>query len=230
MTAGARILVADDEVEIRRAVRAGLTSSGYLVELAASGEEALAAFERRRPDVIILDLAMPSLNGFEVIQRVRQASNVPIIVLSVVADQGDKIKALDLGADDYITKPFNVGELLARVRVALRHLAGLNGMAGAFSIDELLVDFERRRVTKRGHEIRLTPTEYEILKYLIKHADKVVTHRALLKAVWGPEYHTETHYLRYFIGQMRKKLEDDQSRPRYILTEPGVGYRLKTEV
>lgn len=231
MIAGARILVIDDEVEIRRAIRAGMIGSGYSVELAGTGEEGLGVFERRRPDVIILDLAMPGLDGFEVIERVRRASTVPIIVLSIVSDQSDKIKALDLGADDYLTKPFDMGELLARVRVALRHLAGLpSGNAAVYSVDNLVVDFERRRVTKSGQEIRLTPTEYEILKYLIKHAGKVVTHRALLQAVWGPEYHTETHYLRYFVGQMRKKLEDDQARPRYILTEPGVGYRFTGEL
>ncbi|MCL5264471.1 MAG: response regulator transcription factor [Chloroflexi bacterium] len=230
MTAGARILAVDDEVEIRRAIRASLLNAGYEVDVAGTGDEALAAFERRRSDVIVLDLAMPGLSGFDVVEQIRKTSSVPIIVLSVMGDESDKIKALDLGADDYLTKPFGMGELLARIRVALRHLATPPaGAAAILKSGDLVVDFERRRVIKRDTEVHLTPTEYEILKYLIRHAGKVITHRALLQAVWGPEYGTEAHYLRYFVGQLRKKLEDDQARPRYILTEPGVGYRFRTE-
>jgi two-component system KDP operon response regulator KdpE len=227
---GARILVIDDEPEIRRVVRAGLSGAEFNVEWAPTAAAGLEMVPRWHPDVVILDLSLPDRDGLEVCRELRSWSSVPIIVLSVRAGDADKITALESGADDYLTKPFSMGELLARVRVALRHAAHAAGPADAstrFETGDLTIDFARRVVTMGGVEIHLTPTEYEVLKYLAMNAGKVVTHRTLLRAVWGPAYEDEAHDLRVFIGQLRRKVEPEPSRPRYLLTEPGVGYRLR---
>jgi two-component system KDP operon response regulator KdpE len=227
---GARVLVIDDEPEIRRAVRMGLVGAHYAIEWAATGAEGLEAIARWHPDVVILDLSLPDGDGLEVLRALRAWSTVPTIVLSVRASDLDKIAALDLGADDYLTKPFSIGELLARVRVALRHAAHASGSdpSARFHVDGLVIDFERRQVFTNTTEVHLTPTEYEVLKYLAMNAGKVVTHRTLLRAVWGPQYESESHYLRVFVGQLRRKIEPDASRPHYLLTDPGIGYRLRT--
>nr|MBF6592486.1 response regulator transcription factor [Ktedonobacterales bacterium] len=196
---GARILVIDDEPEIRRAIRAGLAGTEFVVEWAPTGQQGLDRVAQWHPDVVILDLSLPDRDGIEVCRQLREWSRVPIIVLSVRGGDTDKITALELGADDYLTKPFSMGELLARVRVALRHAAqaaGASGPEALFQSGGLTIDFERRQVTVRGIEAHLTPTEYEVLKYLAQNAGKVITHRTLLHAVWGPEYETEAHYLR----------------------------------
>jgi two-component system KDP operon response regulator KdpE len=230
-THGARVLVIDDEIQIGRAVRAGLASSGFSVEWAATGKEGMERIAQWRPDVVLLDLTLPDIDGLEVCRQLREWSQVPIIVLSVRAADADKIAALELGADDYLTKPFSMGELLARIRVALRHVAeraGGSGGAARFQTGDLAIDFDHRRVTAHGAEVHLTPIEYEVLKYLATNAGKVITHRTLLRAVWGPHYEDETHYLRVFIGHLRRKIEPDPARPRYLVTDPGVGYRLLT--
>lgn len=227
---GARILVVDDEPQVLRLLRTSLTERGYEVVTAASGEEAIAAFHHRPPDVIILDLVMPRMSGLDVCRMVREESGVPVLVLSAHGDERDKVLALDLGADDYLTKPFGMEELLARIRVALRHSAGGGGRTEpVFQSGELRIDFEARRVWRSEVEIRLTPTEYELLKFLVQHADKALTHGMILRAVWGPEYAGESQYLRVYIPQLRRKLEQDPTRPRFILTEPGVGYRFQTQ-
>jgi two-component system KDP operon response regulator KdpE len=230
-TPGARILVVDDDIQIRRALRGSLVAYGYAVELAASGAEGLERVTQWRPDVIILDLSLPDMDGLAVCRELRGWSEAPIIILSVRGGERDKIAALDQGADDYLTKPFGMGELIARIRVALRHAthAGSPGATVQFRTGDLVIDFERRRVTVGDNEARLTPTEYEVLKYLAAHAGMVVTHRALLQAVWGPQYGDEVQYLRVFIGQLRRKIEPVPARPRYLLTEPGIGYRLHAE-
>jgi two-component system KDP operon response regulator KdpE len=230
-TGGVRVLVIDDEPEIRRAVRTGLAGAHFTVEGATTGAQGMDLVARWHPDVIILDLSLPDMDGVEVCRQLRGWSQAPIIVLSVRSSDQDKIAALELGADDYLTKPFSMGELLARLRVALRHAAqagGGNRNDAQFQSGGLILDFERRRVTVDGAEAHLTPTEYEVLKYLAINAGKVVTHRTLLRAVWGPQYEDEAHYLRVFVGQLRRKIEPDPSRPRYLLTEPGIGYRLQS--
>jgi two-component system KDP operon response regulator KdpE len=222
---GARVLVVDDEPQIQRAVRTALAGHGYVAIGAETGEEALVQFQERRPDVVLLDLMLPGIDGLEVCRRLRAVSSVPIIVLSARGEERDKVTALDLGADDYLTKPFGVEELLARIRVALRHAAG--GTAEpVITAGGLTVDLAARRVTRDGRPIHLTPTEYDVLKYLLQHADKVVTHRTLLAAVWGAEFVDQTPMLRVFIKQLRQKVERDPAQPRLIVTEPGVGYRL----
>jgi two-component system KDP operon response regulator KdpE len=224
---GALVLVVDDEPAIQRAVRTVLTRHGYQVEVAETGQQALERHASRHPDLILLDLGLPDLDGLEVIREVRQRSSTPIIVLSVRGAERDKVAALDLGADDYLTKPFGVAELLARVRVALRHAARpARGAAAVFRTGDLEVDLERRRVSVGGREVHLTPTEYELLKALIAHPNKVLTDRMLLQQVWGPQYEGEAHYLHVYVARLRKKLEADPQRPRYLVTEPGVGYRL----
>ena len=230
-TGGVRVLVIDDEPEIRRAVRTGLAGAHFTVEGATTGAQGMDLVARWHPDIIILDLSLPDMDGVEVCRQLRGWSQAPIIVLSVRSSDQDKIAALELGADDYLTKPFSMGELLARLRVALRHAAHTGGGSGndaQFQSGGLILDFERRRVTVDGAEAHLTPTEYEVLKYLAINAGKVVTHRTLLRAVWGPQYEDEAHYLRVFVGQLRRKIEPDPSRPRYLLTEPGIGYRLQS--
>jgi two-component system KDP operon response regulator KdpE len=223
-------LIVDDEPQVLRLLRTSLTERGYEVATAGSGEDALAALEHRMPDVVILDLVMPGLSGLDVCRIVRERSAVPIIVLSARGDEHDKVRALDLGADDYLTKPFGMEELLARIRVALRHSVDGGGRTDAiFRSGDLRIDFERRQVWRGEEEVRLTPTEYELLKYLVQHADKALTHGMILRAVWGPEYGGESQYLRVYIPQLRRKIEGDPTRPRYIVTEPGVGYRFRTQ-
>jgi len=227
-----RVLVVDDEEQMRRALRRNLTARGYDVTTAANGEEGLDLAAACPPDVILLDLLMPVLDGLEFTRRIREWSQVPIIILSARGEEQAKVQALDLGADDYVTKPFGLEEVLARIRSALRR-AGIQAEGDAppgatFTTGELHIDFHRRVVTLRGEEVRLTPTEYALLKYLVDNADRVLTHNMLLKAVWGNRYGAQPEYLRVFISQLRHKIEADTSRPRYILTEPGVGYRFRT--
>ena len=227
---GALVLVVDDEPAILRAVRANLSRHGFQVETAESGAEALENCARFHPDLILLDLGLPDMDGMEVIRDVRSRGNTPIVVLSVRGAESDKVAALDLGADDYLSKPFGVDELLARIRVALRHaVRPTSGAAAQFRTGELEVDLELRRVTVAGREVHLSPTEYQLLKAFISHPNKVLTDRMLLQQVWGPEYGSEAHYLHVYVARLRKKLEEDPQRPRYLTTEPGVGYRLLAE-
>src|SRR6266700_2504554 len=227
---GARILVVDDEPEIVRALERSLLAHGYEVFTASSGEEALAAVRAHRPDVMLLDLGLPGMSGLEVCQQVRAQSNLPIIVLSVKGAERDKVQALDLGADDYVPKPFGVDEVLARVRVALRHTAQVQaGTEPSFTAGPLRVDFAQRLVQVNGQEVKLTPTEYDLLKALIKNRGKIMTRQMLLSQVWGTGYGTESHYLHVYIGQLRRKIEPDPAHPRFILTISGVGYRFHAD-
>jgi two-component system KDP operon response regulator KdpE len=221
---GARILVIDDEHQIRRMLNVALSAHGYSLAEAASGKEGLNQALIFHPDVVVLDLGLPDVDGMEVIERLREWTQVPIIVLSVRERENDKISALDAGADDYLTKPFSMGELLARIRVAIKHFAGPED-APVLTFPDLTIDLARRIVLIRGQEVKLTPTEYEILKYLALHAGRVITHSQILRTVWGPNYQGETHYLRVYIGQLRRKIERNPTQPRYIMTEAGVGYR-----
>lgn len=222
---GPRVLVVDDEAAIRKFLRAALSAHDFLIAEAASGREALSAAVTFRPDLVILDLGLPDADGIEVTRKLREWAQTPIIVLSVRDQEAAKIGALDAGADDYLTKPFGIGELLARMRVALRHAAKTSDEP-VFVVGELAVDLARRLVTVGGAEVQLTPTEYDLLRTLVAHAGKVITHRQLLKQVWGVAYETESHLLRVNMSNLRRKLEPDPSRPRFIVTEPGVGYRL----
>ncbi len=224
-----RILVVDDEVEIRRALRTGLSDHGFEVEAAASGEEALAAAAARRPDVVLLDLGLPGLDGFAVLTRLRESSRAAVIVLSVMADERDKVRALDLGADDYLVKPFGLEELLARIRAVVRRQAAVASGGAVIRAGDLAIDLEKRLVTVAGREVHLTPTEYELLRYLAVHAGKLITHTILLREVWGSYAVGEPQNTRYVVAQIRRKLGDDPARPRYIATEPGVGYRLRLD-
>ncbi len=225
--AGARVLVIDDEPGIATAVRRNLSAHGFAVTTAATGAEGLDACAAHHPDLILLDLGLPDMDGISVIEQIRASSSTPIIVLSVREAEGEKVRALDLGADDYLTKPFGVDELLARIRVALRHAAHpAAGAEAVFKSGDLEVDLERRRVTVRGEEIRLTPTEYDLLRALVRKPGRVLTDRMLLQEVWGPDYGSEAHYLHVYVGRLRKKIEADTQRPAHIITEPGVGYRL----
>lgn len=221
-----RVLVVDDDRAIRRLLQTSLGAHGYEVLEASTGHEALEAVIAHRPDLIILDLGLPDLDGVDVTRQLREWSQIPIIVLSVREHEHDKITALDAGADDYLTKPFGAGELLARLRVALRHTAQPNEEA-VFVLGGLSVDLARRAVTVRGAEVQLTPNEYALLRVFIQHAGKVLTHHQLLREVWGPGYEHEKHLLRVNISNLRGKLEDEPARPQIILTEPGVGYRLR---
>jgi two-component system KDP operon response regulator KdpE len=225
---GARVLVVDDEPAILRTVRANLGRRGFRVDVAETGEAAIAQVEEH-PDLVVLDLGLPDTDGLDVIRAIRARSDTPIIVLSARDSERDKVRALELGADDYLTKPFGVDELVARVRVALRHAAGIGGNEPVFRTGGLTVDLERRRVTVDGEEVRLSPTEYSVLVALVKNADRVVTDARLLQQVWGPEYGDEDHYLHVYVARLRKKIERDPQNPRYLLTEPGVGYRLLSE-
>jgi two-component system, OmpR family, KDP operon response regulator KdpE len=227
---GARILVVDDEPEIVRALRTNLTRHGFHVDSAHGGLEALDSYARRRPDLVVLDLGLPDLNGVEVIRELRGRGNTPVVVLSARGGERDKIAALDLGADDYVTKPFSMGELMARIRVALRHSARPgSGAEAVFRTADLSVDFEKRAVRVGEMDVHLTPTEYELLKVLVTHPNKLLTNRILLQLIWGPEYGSETHYLHVYVAQLRQKLGDDPQDPHYIFTEPGVGYRFLSE-
>lgn len=220
-----KVLVIDDEAQIRNLLRMALSGYGYEVKEAANGEEGIKYAWTFKPDIIILDLGLPDADGIEIIKKLREWNSTPIIVLSVRERENDKIMALDSGADDYVTKPFGMGELLARIRTALRHRTLVTTQI-SIELDDLKIDLATRNVMVGEKEVKLTPTEYEILKILALNAGKVVTHKQLLKEVWGPMYENEVHYLRIYIGQIRRKIENDPSRPRHLITEPGVGYRL----
>jgi two-component system KDP operon response regulator KdpE len=227
---GARILVVDDEIEIVRALERSLAAHGYEVFIASSGEEALEVMAHHRPDLMLLDLGLPGMSGLEVCQRVRTQTNLPIIVLSVRDAERDKVQALDQGADDYVPKPFGVNEVLARIRVALRHAAQVQtGTEPRFVAGPLSVDFAQRRVQLGSQEVKLTPTEYDLLKVLIQYNGKIMTRQMLLSHVWGTGYGTESHYLHVYVGQLRRKIEPDPTHPRFILTVSGVGYRFNGE-
>ncbi len=225
-----KILVIDDEPQIRRALRVGLEQNNYQVFLAANGEEGLDLAASRMPDLIILDLAMPGKSGFDVCKELREWTKTPIIVLSVRDREEDKIKALDLGADDYLTKPFGIGELLARARAVLRRQAPDEEQEqSTFTCANLKVDFAHRRVFIANEEVHLTPKEYDLLRYMTTNADRVLTHRQLLSKVWGPEYENDSHTLRVHIANLRNKIEEHPERPYYIHTETRVGYRFRTD-
>jgi len=219
-----RVLVVDDEPQITRVLRTVLTSQGYQVQTAAEGEAALSNFADFHPELVITDLYMPHMDGIELCRRIRAISTVPIIVLSVKGEERTKVEALDCGADDYVTKPFGIDELLARVRAALRRGGGEADVA-SFDAGDFRIDLDARRVHARGQEVRLTPKEFELFVYLARHPNRVITHRTLLEAVWGEASQEQPEYLRVFMGQLRKKLEPDPSNPRYLVTEPWVGYR-----
>jgi two-component system, OmpR family, KDP operon response regulator KdpE len=221
-----RILVVDDEPHILRGLRVILRGAGYGVETAETKEQALAALATRPPDAVVLDLVLPDGQGIEVCQAVREWSNLPILVLSAVGDEREKVRALDAGADDYVTKPFGTDELLARLRAVLRR-SGPAGAEPEIRVGELVVDIPDRRVLKAGQEIHLTPIEFDIVRVLAQQGGRLVTHRQLLRDVWGPAYGDETHYLRVHVAHIRAKLETDPARPEYVITEPGVGYRLR---
>jgi two-component system KDP operon response regulator KdpE len=226
---GLRVLIVDDERSIRRFLHASLMSHGYILFEANNGQEALNAVVDNRPDLIILDLGLPDIDGVEVTSRLREWTQIPIIILSVREQESDKIAALNAGADDYLTKPFGIGELMARMRVVLRRSLQSTSEP-LFEVGVLKVDLAKRLVTVAGKEVSLTPTEYDLLRTLILHAGKVLTHRQLIQYVWGNAYETEAHLLRVNMSNLRRKIEPDPTRPRFILTEPGVGYRLRTEL
>jgi two-component system KDP operon response regulator KdpE len=226
---GARVLVIDDEPEITRALRSILTAHGFAPSLAGTADDGLDQLQRQRPDVLLLDLVLPDKSGLEVTRIIRQdlALDLPIIVLSAYAEEESKVQALDLGADDFLTKPFGVKELLARMRAALRRASGARPSGEAvIAHGPIRMDLERREVAVEGRVVHLTPKEYDMLHYLLTHVGKLVTHTTLLRAIWGPEYADARPYLHVFVGQLRRKIEPEPSHPRYILTEPGVGYRL----
>jgi two-component system KDP operon response regulator KdpE len=225
------VLVVEDEPQLMRFLRATLPAHGYHMVEATSGAEALIEASTRAPDLVLLDLGLPDLDGTEVTRRIREWSTLPIVVISARGQERDKVEALDAGADDYLTKPFGTAELLARMRVAIRHAARTSDGASETVVEsgELRVDLGSRIVYRRGEEVRLTRTEYRLVATLVQHAGKVLTHRQLLREVWGPGSTDETHYLRVYIAQLRHKLEDDPARPRHLLTETGVGYRFKVD-
>jgi len=227
---GARILVVDDEPALVRAVETNLRKHDFQVEGAATGEEALEAYSRHRPDLVLLDLGLPDLDGLQVIRSIRAQASTPIVVLSARGGEGDKVAALEQGADDYLTKPFGARELLARIRVALRHVAAPpQGTEPVVVSGDLTVDLEHRRVRLFGRELHLTPTEYDLLKIFVTNPDKVFTDRVLVETVWGVAYRQQAHSLHVYVARLRKKLEADPQVPRYLVTEPGVGYRFVTE-
>ena len=225
------VVLIEDEPQIRRFLRATLTSQGFRLFEATTGADGLVEVGSRQPDVVIIDLGLPDVDGVEVIRRLREWTAVPIIVLSARGQERDKVMALDAGADDYVSKPFGAGELLARIRVALRHTAGASHEAdeATFKVGELRVQLLRRQVFVGDGEVHLTPTEYKLLTTLVRHAGKVVTHQQLLREVWGPTHTDQAHYVRVYMAHLRHKLEAEPARPRYLLTEPGVGYRLAAE-
>lgn len=227
----ATILLVEDEPQMRRFLRITLQGHGYKLLEAQSGQEGLTEAATRNPDIVLLDLGLPDMDGLEVTMRIREWSRVPIIVLSARDQENDKIRALDAGADDYLTKPFGAGELLARIRVALRHLSlqQAGGEEPVFILANLQVDFSKRQVCIDGKKVHVTPIEYKLLSTLIRYAGKVITHGQLMKEVWGPGYADQTHYLRIYMAQLRHKLETDPARPRFFINEPGVGYRLRIE-
>jgi len=226
MSAG-RILVVDDDPQIRRVMRVTLTGQGYEVDDAKNGENALEKLRDHRFDLVLLDMNMPGMDGLETCRSIRGQSDISVIMLTVRDSESDKVDALDAGADDYITKPYNPPELLARIRAALRRTPSMQGPAGRVTLGSVEVDFDSRQVTTRGRTVRLTPKEFELLRYLVGHANKTLSHRELLQAVWGPDYGDQVDYLRVFVNQLRKKIEPKPSHPTLLLTEPWVGYRLQ---
>jgi two-component system KDP operon response regulator KdpE len=226
MSAGL-ILVVDDDPQIRRVMRVTLTGQGYEVDDAKSGDGALEKLREARFDLVLLDMNLPGMSGIEVCHAIRSQSEIGIIMLTVRDSEEDKVAALDAGADDYVTKPYNASELLARIRAALRRTPSAHGPNGHLKIGAVDVDFDTRQLVARGKRVRLTPKEFELLRYLVTHANKVVSHRELLQAVWGPDYGDQVDYLRVFVNQLRKKIEPNPSTPVYLLTEPWVGYRLQ---
>jgi len=226
MSIGPRILVVDDEPQIQRFLRPSLVAEGYAVLSAATGAEALRQVRLYAPDVIVLDLGLTDTDGKEIIRAVRVTSKVPIVVLSARDQEAEKIAALDLGADDYVNKPFGIGELMARLRTALRHAGSGENLSTVFEAGDLIVDTAAHRVTLKGEPVRLTPKEYDLLHLLVRHAGKVITQRQILTRVWGPAHAEDAQYLRVFVRRLRQKIEADPADPKIILTEPGVGYRL----
>jgi len=229
MSHGSRILAVDDERQIRRSLQVNLEAKGYEVMTAETGEEALQIISHRPPDLALVDLLLPGMDGIELTRQLREIYPIPIIILSAIEEEAKKIEALEVGADDYVTKPFSMKELTARIRSVLRRTTSPYGTDPVFTFRELRVDFDRRDIRIRKKLVQLTPTEYDLLKYLIHHAGKVLTHETILRAVWGPKYSDQAQYLRVFIGTLRKKLEKNTARPQYILTDPGVGYRFATD-
>jgi two-component system KDP operon response regulator KdpE len=223
------ILVVEDEPEIRRFLRASLGAEGYRVVESATGRRGIIDAGTHKPDLVIVDLGLPDVDGLDVVKGIREWSTVPILILSARAQERSKVEALDAGADDYVTKPFGMGELLARVRVALRHAARSRIGTNVLELENATVDLERRTATRDGHDIRLTPIEFRLLACLAKHLGMVVTHGQLLAEVWGPTHRDDTHYVRIYMKQLREKLEKDPVRPRHLVTELGVGYRLLTD-
>ncbi len=226
------ILLIEDERQMRRFIRVTLASEKYCVKEAETAGNGLSQAATGNPDIVLLDLGLPDMDGLQVIEKLREWSTVPVIVISARDQEGDKIKALDRGADDYLTKPFGAGELLARIRVALRHAAPKQpGQEEAvFMTEDLKIDFLKRQVFSGGREVHLTPIEYRLLTVLVRNAGRVMTHRQILKEVWGPSYVEQTHYLRVFMNQLRKKIETDSARPHFLLNEPGVGYRFRPDI
>jgi two-component system KDP operon response regulator KdpE len=225
---GETILVVDDEPQIRRVMRSTLSTHGYLITEAKTGEEGVESARKERPDLVLLDINMPGMGGLEACKEIRRLSDAPIIMLTVRNAERDKVMALDAGADDYVVKPFGIEELLARIRSALRRYAPGDAVAPFVSKD-VNIDFESRQVTVRGRDVHLTPKEFDVLKHLVANQGKPLTHRRLLQSVWGPDYGEETENLRVVINQLRKKIEADPARPKYILTEPWIGYRFQPQ-
>jgi two-component system KDP operon response regulator KdpE len=222
-----RILVVDDDPQIRRVMRVTLTGQGYVVDDVKTGDAALDKLREARFDLVLLDMNMPGMSGVETCHAIRSQSEIAVIMLTVRDSEEDKVAALDAGADDYVTKPYNAPELLARIRAALRRTPWTQGPSGPLKLGAVEVDFDTRRVLARGRHLRLTPKEFELLRYFVMHANKVISHRELLQAVWGPDYGDQVDYLRVFVNQLRKKIEPTPSTPVYLLTEPWVGYRLQ---
>jgi two-component system, OmpR family, KDP operon response regulator KdpE len=223
---GATVLVVDDEPQIRRVMRATLSANGYVITEASNGEDAVESVRKNKPDLVLLDVNMPGMGGIEACREIRDATEAPIIMLTVRNAERDKVAALDAGADDYVVKPFGIQELLARVRAALRRYAP-DEVVPPFVSKDISIDFDSREVTVRGHGVHLTPKEYDVLKHLVANQGKPLTHRRLLQSVWGPDYGEETENLRVVINQLRKKIEADPAKPKYILTEPWIGYRFQ---
>jgi two-component system KDP operon response regulator KdpE len=226
----AKILVVDDDPQIRRVMRVTLTGQNYEVDDARDGETALEKLRETRFDLVLLDMNMPGMGGLETCRQIRAQSEIAIVMLTVHDSEPDKVEALDAGADDYVTKPYKAPELLARIRAALRRTPWTHGPSGRVTIGAVEVDFDTRQVTSRGRNVRLTPKEFELLRYFVSHPNKVLSHRELLQAVWGPDYGDQVDYLRVFVNQLRKKIEQSPSKPVYLLTEPWVGYRLQSSV
>jgi two-component system, OmpR family, KDP operon response regulator KdpE len=226
MSAG-RILVVDDDPQIRRVLKVTLTGQGFEVDDAKNGEEALERLRKQRVDLVLLDINMPGMSGLEVCRSVRTSSEVAIIMLTVRDEEADTVEALDAGADDYVTKPFKPSELSARIRAALRRTPGAQGPTGRLALGPTTIDFDTREAASHGRRVRLTPKEFDLLRYLVAHANKVLSHRQLLQAVWGPDYGDQVDYLRVIVNQLRKKIEPAPSNPVFLLTEPWVGYRLQ---